>query len=58
MLFMKIIHYIPSIDQSSGGVGAYLKLLAHSLGKITELHIITHHSENELKNRKLYYTLH
>ena len=46
---MKIIHYIPSIDQSSGGVGAYLKLLAHSLGKITELHIITHHSENELK---------
>lgn len=45
---MKILHYIPSIDQNSGGVGAYLKLLSHSLGKIAELHIVTHHSANEL----------
>ena len=46
---MIVLHYIPSIDQSSGGVGSYLKLLAHSLGEMTELHIVSHHSENELK---------
>lgn len=46
---MKVLHYIPSVDQSSGGVGAYLKLLAHSLGKISELHVVSHHSDNELK---------
>lgn len=45
---MKVLHYIPSVDQSSGGVGAYLKLLAHSLGKISELHVVSHHSDNEL----------
>lgn len=45
---MKVLHYIPSVDQSSGGVGAYLKLLAHSLGKISELHVVSHHSKNEL----------
>lgn len=45
---MKILHYIPSIDRSSGGVGGYLQLLAHNLGKIAELHIVSHHSANEL----------
>lgn len=57
---MIILHYIPSIDQNSGGVGAYLKLLAHSLGKIAELHIVTHHSENELdiENSIIHYIEH
>lgn len=45
---MKILHYIPSIDRSSGGVGAYMQLLARELGKLVELHILTHASENEL----------
>lgn len=45
---MKILHYIPSIDQTSGGVGSYLKLLASSLGKHVELHVVSHHSPNEL----------
>lgn len=45
---MVVLHYIPSIDQSSGGVGAYLELLALALGKLVDLHIVTHHSENEL----------
>lgn len=45
---MVVLHYIPSIDQSSGGVGAYLELLALELGKLVDLHIVTHHSENEL----------
>lgn len=45
---MKVIHYIPSIDRSSGGVGSYLQLLAHDLGNIAELHIVSHKSDNEL----------
>ena len=45
---MKVLHYIPSIDRASGGVGAYMQLLAKELGKLTELHVVTHHSENEL----------
>lgn len=54
---MKIMHYIPSIDQNYGGVSSYLRMLAYSLGKITELHIVTHHSENELKieNSSIHY---
>lgn len=57
---MIVLHYIPSIDRSSGGVGSYLKLLAHSLGKMTELHIVTHHSENELviENCEIHYIDH
>ena len=45
---MKVLHYIPSIDRSSGGVGSYMQLLAKELGKIVELHVVTHRSENEL----------
>lgn len=45
---MRILHYIPSIDRSSGGVGAYLQLMAHDLGRLVELHIVSHRSENEL----------
>lgn len=41
---MKVLHYIPSIDQTSGGVGSYLKLLASSLGKLVELNVVSHHS--------------
>ena len=46
---MKIIHYIPSIEEASGGVGAYMQLLARDLGKLVELHIVTHKGENERK---------
>lgn len=46
---MKILHYIPSIDRASGGVGAYMQLLAKELGKLVELHVVTHRSENELQ---------
>lgn len=45
---MKIIHYIPSIGKSGGGVSAYLQLLSHDLGKLVELHIICHKTEDEL----------
>ena len=43
-----VILYIPSIDHSSGGVGGYLQVLAHDLGKLVDLHIVSHHSAEEL----------
>lgn len=46
---MRILHYIPSIDESSGGVGAYMQLLARDLGKLCELHVVTHKGDNERK---------
>lgn len=54
---MKILHYIPSIDRASGGVGAYMQLLTKELGKLVELHVVTHKSENELdlQNCTLHY---
>lgn len=45
---MKIIHYIPSIDRTSGGVGSYMQLLAKELGKLCELYIVTAISDNPL----------
>lgn len=54
---MKILHYIPSIDRASGGVGAYMQLLTKDLGKLVELHVVTHKSDNELnlQNCTLHY---
>lgn len=46
---MKVIHYIPTIDRNWGGTTAYMQLLANELGKLTELHIFTHTSENPVK---------
>jgi len=53
---MKILHYIPSLDRSSGGTTAYMQLLAKELGKLVELHIATHPSENpvEIENSRTY----
>ena len=45
---MKILHYIPSIDRTSGGVGAYMQLLTTELGKLVELHVATHREANPL----------
>lgn len=54
---MKIIHYIPSIDRNAGGTSTYMQLLAKELGKIAELHVITHRSDNplNLENCIVYY---
>jgi len=46
---MVILHYIPSIDRTSGGVGAYMQLLSKELGKLVDLHVLTHRSDNELE---------
>lgn len=54
---MRILHYIPSINESSGGVGAYMQLLASGLGKLVDLHIVTHKRDNErvLDNCTIHY---
>lgn len=54
---IKVIHFIPSIDRASGGVGAYMQLLSKELGKLCELHIVTSKSENPLpmENATLHY---
>lgn len=54
---MKIIHFIPSIDRTSGGVGSYMQLLAKELGKLCELYIVTANTEHQLQieNAKILY---
>lgn len=54
---MRILHYIPSIDRTSGGVGAYMQLLAKELGKLVELHVVTHKSSNmlDIPNARLHF---
>lgn len=56
-LFMKVLQYIPSIDESSGGVGAYMQLLTRDLGELVDLHIVTHKGSNErpLENCTIHY---
>ena len=53
---MRIIHYIPTIDRNSGGLGAYMQLLSKELGRLVDLHIVTHESENmlEIENATLH----
>ena len=55
---MRILHYIPSIDADSGGVGAYMQLLAEELGTLCDLHILTHPSGQmlEMKNCHVHLT--
>ncbi len=43
---MKILHYIPSIDRTSGGTTTYLQMPAKELGNLAELHIVSHASDN------------
>ena len=46
---MILIHYIPSLDRTSGGTAAYMQLLAKELGKLVELHVVSHTSNNPMK---------
>lgn len=46
---MKVIHYIPTLDRNSGGLGSSIQLLSRELGKIVDLHVITHNTSNLLK---------
>lgn len=46
---MKVIHFIPSVDRTSGGVGVYIQLLAKELGQLCELYIVTAATEHPLE---------
>lgn len=54
---MKVLHYIPSIDQTDGGTTTYMQLLSFELGKLCELHIATHRSNTpvEMMNCQVHY---
>lgn len=54
---MKILHYIPSLDRSSGGTTTYMQILSKELGKLVDLNIATHVSDNpvEIPNCKIHY---
>lgn len=54
---MKILHYIPTLDRNSGGLASYMQLLSKDLGKLAELHIVTHKSENlvNIQNASLHF---
>ena len=45
---LHILHFIPSIDRTSGGVGIYMQLLAKDLGKLCNLTIVTAASDHPL----------
>lgn len=45
---MIIVHYIPDIDQRSGGTATYMQLMAKALGTKAQLHILTHRTSNPL----------
>lgn len=46
---MRVIHYIPSLDRTSGGTTAYMQLLTKELGRLVELYVVSHTSENPVK---------
>lgn len=54
---MTILHYIPSISALSGGIGAYMQILAHDLGQMCNLHVVTHIEDEllELENCTVHY---
>lgn len=50
---MKLIHYIPSIDRTAGGTSTYMQVLGKELGKLAEVHVITHATDTPLAIREL-----
>lgn len=46
---LKVLHYTPFISKSLGGVPAFMHLLTRDLGKLCELHIITHQYPDDYK---------
>ena len=57
MYLMTVLHYIPSLDRTSGGTTAYIQLLGKALGELVELHIVSHVSKNvvEMPNCKIHF---
>lgn len=45
---MRVLHYFPDIDTSSGGVSTHFQVLASALGLKLELHLLTYHTDDEM----------
>lgn len=54
---MRIVHYIPNIDYTSGGTTTYIKTLAEEMGKLCDVHIVTHKSKHPvvIKNCRIHF---
>ena len=48
---MTILHYIPTLDRGGGGTSFYMHLLAGELGRLVDLHVVTHASEHPVEMR-------
>lgn len=46
---MKVLFYMPRIDAESGGLASFVQLLSRDLGKICDLHIVTHKRADDVK---------
>ena len=46
---MIVLHYIPSIDRVAGGTSFYMQSVAAELGRMAEVHIVTHPSPEPLE---------
>lgn len=57
---MKILHFVPGIDRTSGGTSIYLQQLAKELGKLSELHVATYRSKEPvtLEHTKIHFLTH
>jgi glycosyltransferase involved in cell wall biosynthesis len=57
---MKVLLFMPDIDQSSGGTTTWLRTLAEELRLVTELHIATYQSEHPviINNSTIHYLHH
>ena len=45
---MRVVHYVPFIDRTKGGVSAFIDILSRDLGDACDLYVITHMSDNGL----------
>ena len=45
---MRILHYIPTLSRKDGGTSTYMQQLAAELGRLVELHVVTHRTDDEL----------
>ena len=48
---MLVLHYIPTLDRNGGGTSFYMQLLAGELGRLVDLHVVTHASEHPVEVR-------
>lgn len=45
---MRILHYISSIDRKDGGTSTFMQALGKNIGRLAEVHIVTHRTDSPL----------